>query len=339
MNLKSMINLTTNKSELETEFSNAFRISYGIACGLLIIAGTLGNTIIPLIVKRNKQLRNRTYVWLVNLSVADLLICVVCLPVTFTNTVLSIDWILGDIGCKITSYIIHVSFAVSALTLLAISWDRFRAVVCPLRSSASTRGKTGRTCYAIIAVIWILAAIVMLPIANAHTVEVRHKPNGETFKICKDSWPNPVSEKYYWIFLFICYGLVIIQMVVLYSIIGKVLFPQRITSEDCCSNRLVHLRSRTKTIKMLCVIVVLFVVLWSPYFVLKVLKVLKSDRSNKIPPKAFAATSMLGIFNSLCNFVVYAAMNKFFRDGVKELFQKRIKRRRICPIQLQNVGN
>ena len=327
-----------NKTDLKNDFSNVFRISYGVACALLIVIGTFGNIVIPLIVKRNKRLRNRTYFWLVNLSVADLLICSVCLPITFTNTVVSLDWVLGEVGCKITSYIIHVSFSVSALTLLAISWDRFLAVVFPLKLSSLTAGETGRTTYAILAAIWIFASATMTPIANVHSVKIKLNSDGKTSKICKDSWSNPDFEKYYWVFLFVCYGLVIILMIILYCAIGNVLFSRKIIAEEITitsNRRLAHLRSRTKTIKMLCIIVVLFIVLWSPYFVLKILKVLKSDKNTKISSKAFAATSMLGIINSLCNFVIYAAMNKVFRDGVKKLFTRRKK---VFPIPLQNVG-
>ena len=206
-------------------------------------------------------------------------------------------------------------------------------VVFPLRRSSATRGEIDRTCYVIVAAIWVLASVVMVPIAGAHSVELRFHSDGKTSKICNDSWSDPVLEKYFWVFLFVCYGLVVIQMIALYCAIGKVLYSRRVPGDGSSSNsRLVHLRSRTKTVKMLCVVVALFVVLWMPYFVLKVLKVLQSHENGTIPHQAFAAASMLGIFNSLCNFVVYAAMHQFFRDGVKELFRCDVRRRKVHPV-------
>ncbi|KAG5329571.1 NPY1R protein, partial [Acromyrmex charruanus] len=51
-----------------------------VACIIVMILGIVGNLMVPLVVLRGKDMRNSTNIFLVNLSVADLCVLVICTP-------------------------------------------------------------------------------------------------------------------------------------------------------------------------------------------------------------------------------------------------------------------
>ena len=83
-------------------------------------------------VARNQQMRNTTNVLILNLALADLLFIVLCVPFTATDYVLN-HWPFGLVWCQAVQYLIYVTSYVSIYTLIFMSFDRFLAVVFPVR--------------------------------------------------------------------------------------------------------------------------------------------------------------------------------------------------------------
>jgi len=76
----------------------------------------------------------------------------------------------------------------SAFTMLAISIDRYRAVIFPLRPRL-----TSPTAVAVIIATWVLAAVASLPVAvNARVVE----PDGDGRDFCDEVWPGGRDQRY-----------------------------------------------------------------------------------------------------------------------------------------------
>ena len=66
--------------------------------------GVVGNALVCFVVWNDHQLRTVTNLFIVNLSVADFLIIVVCLPPTVLGDVTE-TWYLGSVMCKIVIYL------------------------------------------------------------------------------------------------------------------------------------------------------------------------------------------------------------------------------------------
>ncbi|CAL4116260.1 unnamed protein product, partial [Meganyctiphanes norvegica] len=49
-------------------------------CGFVIVVGVLGNLLVPIVILKNRDMRNSTNYFLMNLSLADLLVLIVCMP-------------------------------------------------------------------------------------------------------------------------------------------------------------------------------------------------------------------------------------------------------------------
>lgn len=80
----------------------------------------------------------------------------------------------------------------SAFTMLAISIDRYRAVIFPLRPRLTTS-----RAFAVIAVTWTLALVASLPVAIFARVTSYPRPDGDDDReFCEESWPGGYGQRY-----------------------------------------------------------------------------------------------------------------------------------------------
>lgn len=86
--------------------------------------------------------RNELGVYLINLSVADLLY-IGTLPLWIDYFLQRDDWIHGQESCKLFGFIFYTNIYVSIAFLCCISLDRYLAVAYPLRFAKVRRIKTG----------------------------------------------------------------------------------------------------------------------------------------------------------------------------------------------------
>jgi tachykinin receptor 3 len=102
-------------------------------------------------------MRSVTNYFLVNLSVSDLLMALLnC----FFNFIYMVDsnWPFGATFCTINNFVANVTVAAGVFTLVAISIDRYVAIITPLRGRIRKR-------WALVTVlcIWGLSALLAWP--------------------------------------------------------------------------------------------------------------------------------------------------------------------------------
>ena len=135
---------------------------------LIMIVSLVGNITLILVIMLNRFMRKPTNFFILNLAVCDLSILFSCM---WVEIVLSISnyWVLGELFCKINSYMQMLSIVASVLTLSVVSCDRYMGVMYPL----SFRMTTKRS-FACILAIWLLSSIVAFPSFLYRTYTVRH---------------------------------------------------------------------------------------------------------------------------------------------------------------------
>lgn len=70
-------------------------------CVVIMCLGVIGNIMVPVVIFRSKDMRNSTNIFLVNLSVADLMILLVCTPTVLVEVNSKPEtWVLGEEMCK-----------------------------------------------------------------------------------------------------------------------------------------------------------------------------------------------------------------------------------------------
>lgn len=92
-------NFTTEP--IAQELPVELRTTSTVICVLVLALGITGNLLVPYVVICTKDLRNSTNLFLINLSIADLLVLVVCMPTVLIELHSNPEiWLLGELMCE-----------------------------------------------------------------------------------------------------------------------------------------------------------------------------------------------------------------------------------------------
>ncbi|KAK7574401.1 hypothetical protein V9T40_011592 [Parthenolecanium corni] len=78
-------------------------------CALILFFGVVGNIMVPVVIMRTKDMRNSTNIFLMNLSLADLLVLLICTPTVLVELNSKPEtWILGEFlySCDFTELLL-----------------------------------------------------------------------------------------------------------------------------------------------------------------------------------------------------------------------------------------
>ena len=191
---------------------------------LLICFGALGNILVVLAVLRKAAMKTARNLFILNLAVSDLLLCLVTMPLTLLE-ILSRYWPLGGdttFLCKLFGGLTGVSEFVSSMSITAIALDRYQVIVYPTRNSL----QLVEVCI-ILACIWTLATLLASPmfvVRELQTASVNETLPGmpTTFYYCVEEWTVENGSTYYSIFSMVCqYVVPIVTVSIAYARITK----------------------------------------------------------------------------------------------------------------------
>ncbi|NXN90737.1 GPR19 protein, partial [Bombycilla garrulus] len=111
----------------------------GVVWGALWLISVLGNFLVCLVIRRSRRTQSTTNYFVVSLACADLVSSVGSAPLLLLQ-LSSGRWMLGSGACQLLRYVQYLTPGVQIYVLLAISVDRYYAIVYPLSFKVS-RGK------------------------------------------------------------------------------------------------------------------------------------------------------------------------------------------------------
>ena len=226
--MASVDNTTTNMSfsfgcepKCPEELSGRIKVLIILAYSAVSLIAIAGNVSVCYIVAAYQRMRTVTNYFIVNLACSDILMAVMCIPFTFIANLLVGFWPFGAAMCPLVMYLQVVSVLSSAFTLVAISLDRFIAILLPLRKKLTTR-----KALPLIAIIWLLSLIIGLPVAIlSRVVEKADVFSGQLVPFCEEQWPSKTMRSVYSFLLMILqYFLPLLILAVTYSWIGYVIW-------------------------------------------------------------------------------------------------------------------
>ncbi|XP_061601076.1 melanopsin-A-like isoform X1 [Cololabis saira] len=97
------------------------------------ITGVAGNLLVIYAFSRSRSLRTPPNMFIINLAVTDLLMCLTQSPVFFTTS-MSRRWIFGEKGCELYAFCGALFGICSMVTLTVIAVDRYFVITRPLTS-------------------------------------------------------------------------------------------------------------------------------------------------------------------------------------------------------------
>ncbi|XP_041820830.1 cholecystokinin receptor type A [Chelmon rostratus] len=188
---------------------------------LIFLLSVLGNGLIITVLVRNRRMRTVTNLFLLSLSVSDLMVSLVCIPFTLIPNLMR-DFIFGNGMCKLVMYFMGVSVSVSTFNLVAISLERYSAICNPLSSRTwQTKSHAAK----VITATWVVSFILMLPYPISSTLKPFTRRNNSTGHMCRLVWPNDVIQQSWYVSLLLLLFLIPgIVMMTAYGLISLELY-------------------------------------------------------------------------------------------------------------------
>uniref|UniRef100_A0A3B4E621 Neuropeptide FF receptor 1 n=2 Tax=Pygocentrus nattereri TaxID=42514 RepID=A0A3B4E621_PYGNA len=337
------INITNSTNSTPVEeilYSPYYQHSLGMAAVFILaylfifLLCMIGNGVVCLIVLRNRRMWTVTNVFILNLSISDLLVGIFCIPTTLVDNLIT-GWPFSNMICKLSGLVQGMSVCASVFTLVAIAVDRFRCIVYPFKPKL-----TLFVAKATIGMIWLLALVIMFPSALMLTVEqerghftVYNNNYNLTYLLysCYESWPEPQMRKVYTMVLFAHIYLVpLILIILMYGRIGAKLYSTTVLVNIDQSNGVPQGKSpvsqrKIKVIKMLIVVALLFMLSWLPLWTLMLLTdyaQLEGEQLELLTGYIFPFSHWLAFANSSVNPIIYGYFNENFKRGFQAACQQ-----------------
>ncbi|XP_076314303.1 muscarinic acetylcholine receptor DM1-like [Tachypleus tridentatus] len=134
-------------------------ILIAIVAGLLSLGTVVGNVVVVISIKLDKQLQTISNYFLLSLAVADLWIGLVSMPLFTMYTLLGV-WPLGSVICDTWLALDYLNSNASVLNLLIISFDRYFSVTRPLTYRAK---RTTKRAAFMITCAWVISLVLWPP--------------------------------------------------------------------------------------------------------------------------------------------------------------------------------
>uniref|UniRef100_A0A0K0F6H5 G_PROTEIN_RECEP_F1_2 domain-containing protein n=1 Tax=Strongyloides venezuelensis TaxID=75913 RepID=A0A0K0F6H5_STRVS len=154
-------------------------IAWIVCCSVIFCLSVFGNLMVVYVLTSTRYMRTSTNFYLLNLALSDLLLSVICMPVTVIQTIYR-SWLFGDILCKIFSYTQPVSVSASAYTLAAIAMERYIAICKPFQSRIV---QTKSHACLMICIVWSIAFIINLGFLF-NIENISYDPENPNLKMC-----------------------------------------------------------------------------------------------------------------------------------------------------------
>ncbi|XP_021372752.1 D(2) dopamine receptor-like [Mizuhopecten yessoensis] len=291
------------------DFRNVADFVLGILCVLLIPCICFGNFLVIISLVKFRRLRTITYTLVGSLSVADSLLAVITLPVyslfyfklTFVQSVKYL--------CLFKFSSVCASMSASMINLVAIGFDRYVAILHPLKYKTILTHKRVRI---FIVCMWIyIVPVCILPLVwNSY----------DEIQICDYFKILPLAYTLYAAFFSI--GISLVVSLYLYIRIFLVARQQQkqVRKDSLRGNHRIdkQMEKDTKSAKVMALVLFLFYIFWVPFTIVGPIKYsVKID--NDLSETLKNITLFLAMSNSMINPIIYCWLRREFREAFRSI--------------------
>ncbi|XP_036435907.1 melatonin receptor type 1C [Colossoma macropomum] len=280
----------------------------GTLAGILIftiVVDIVGNLLVILSVCRNKKLRNAGNIFVVSLSVADLVVALYPYPLALL-AIFHNGWTMGYLHCQLSGFVMGLSVIGSVFNITAIAINRYCYICHSLRYD---RLYTRRNTCLYLTLTWLLTAVATLP--NFLVGSLTYDP-----RVFSCTFAQTVSSSYT-----VC--VVLIHFLVPLGVVSFCYL--RIWALVIRVKGRVRARPGARTADLrnfltMFVVFVLFAVCWAPLNFIGLAVAMDPARVGpNIPEWLFVTSYFMAYFNSCLNAIVYGLLNQNFRREYKQI--------------------
>ena len=302
-----------------------------IAFFVLINAATLfGNFLLCAVLLKNLSFRSITNILMLALSVADILMGAICMPLT-CGALVHGKWVYGDFACQLQCFFIYFLAFVSLQTIVLTSLNRFYRVVKPAKYKRLFTVK--KTVGALVA-LWLSSAIILSVPLSTGAFSATFNPAKAACVIFRkgaamehNSYPAILRGLLLLIFAVIPSVVIFTCYFKIFRAVGEhfMRVAPSLNGQNGRLNSRVNSREMRTTITLFA-IVVMFVLSWLPVFVIEIIQAFAIDWW-KIPREVQLLWTFFGSFSSAANPLVYGLANSSYRREYKRLLTFKWKRK------------
>ncbi|XP_017571373.1 melanopsin-A [Pygocentrus nattereri] len=279
------------------------------------ITGMVGNFLVIYAFSRSRTLRTPANMFIINLAVADFLMCATQSPIFFTTSMRK-RWIFGEKGCELYAFCGALFGICSMITLMVIAVDRYFVITRPLASIGVLSQKRALL---ILTCAWAYSLGWSLPPFFGWSAYV---PEGLLTSCTWDYMTFTPSVRAYTMLLFIfVFFIPLIVIIYCYFFIFRAI---RTTNQDVekingnntrdTIKRFHRLRSEWKMAKVALIVILLYVISWSPYS--SVALTAFAGYADMLTPYMNSVPAVIAKASAIHNPIIYAITHPKYRLAI-----------------------
>ncbi|XP_054654825.1 melanopsin-A isoform X2 [Dunckerocampus dactyliophorus] len=281
------------------------------------ITGMVGNFLVIYAFSRSRSLRTPANMFIINLAVTDLLMCVTQSPIFFTSSMHK-RWIFGEKACELYAFCGALFGICSMITLTVIAIDRYFVITRPLTSIGVLSRKRALV---ILAAAWTYSLGWSLPPFFGWSAYV---PEGLLTSCTWDYMTFTPSVRAYTMLLFIfvfflplliivcCYIFIFRAIRTTNKAVGKVNGSVHSHMATRDSAKTFHrLQNEWKMAKIALIVILLYVVSWSPYSTVALTAF--AGYADMLTPYMNSVPAVIAKASAIHNPIIYAITHPKYR--------------------------
>lgn len=287
----------------------------GVVILFVGITGMLGNFLVIYVFCRSRSLRTPSNIFIINLAIADFLMCLTQTPTFFVNSMHK-RWIFGRKACELYAFCGALFGICSMMTLMVIAVDRYVVITRPL---ASLGVMSRKKALVICAVAWVYSMGWSLPPFFGWSAYV---PEGLMTSCSWDYMTFTPSVRSYTMLLFtfvffIPLGIIIFCYFCIFRAIRHT--TRAITKINCQGNRdsakrFHKMRSEWKMAKIALIVILLFVISWAPYSCTALTAF--AGYADLLSPYMNSVPAVIAKASAIHNPIIYAITHPKYRSAI-----------------------
>ncbi|KAL0964311.1 hypothetical protein UPYG_G00322100 [Umbra pygmaea] len=291
---------------------------YTIGAVILVIGitGLVGNFLVIYAFSRSRSLKTPANMFIINLAITDLLMCLTQAPIFFTTSMHK-RWIFGEKACELYAFCGALFGICSMITMTVIAMDRYFVITRPLASIGVLSKKRALL---ILMAAWVYSLGWCLPPFFGWSAYV---PEGLLTSCSWDYVTFTPSVRAYTmlLFIFVFFIPLIVIMYCYFFIFRAIRTTNRAVSKMNGTGstrdsikRFNRLKNEWKMAKIALIVILLYVISWSPYSAVALTAF--SGYADFLTPYMNSVPAVIAKASAIHNPIIYAITHPKYRTAI-----------------------
>ncbi|CAL1275228.1 unnamed protein product [Larinioides sclopetarius] len=292
---------------------------------ILVLTGIFTNLIVSAVIVSNSRLRVARNLFIVNLSISDLMLCIFCMPFTLVD-LLTRTWSLGSFLCRGVPFVQGVTIFLSSATVSAIAIDR-QQVIINFNGNRKKMERGNSNMFLYTTILWCFSVLMALPIIFSKSVTTVSLDGMVLYKKCIEHWPSNHAKALYTILIlvaqfFIPSIVLTVTHLRIKSYLNRSVRKHDARSSPRTSERLKkELKRNNRATVVLSFISIAFACSWLPWNAFNLMA--DFDLLSQLTPDhfymAFVVCHLVAMSSSVTNPILYGWFNSNVRREIRRI--------------------